>query len=75
MTRGGGKFERYRSLSSLKDYLLVAQEKCHVVHYTRQSNHTWLLSETHDVGDHLSIASIGCDLVLSEIYAKVSLDS
>ena len=39
----GGKFEHYRSLDSLQEYLLVA---CHIVHYTREPAQTWRLSET-----------------------------
>lgn len=68
----GGKFEHYPTLPSLHEYLFVAQEKCHVVHYTRQTDHTWLLSETRNIDEHLHLACIYCDLVLSEVYAKVS---
>ena len=70
----GGKFEHYRTLPSLQAYLLVAQERCHVVHYTRQQNNTWLLAETDDIQACMHIPSIRCDLLLSEVYAKVQLD-
>jgi len=70
----GEKFEHYRTLASLQVYLLVAQERCHVVHYTRQQDNTWLLAETSDIQDCLHLPSIGCDLQLSEAYAKVQLD-
>jgi len=71
----GGKFERYRTLPSLQAYLLVAQERCHVVHYRRQSDHTWLLAETNDPQDSITIPAIGCTLLLSEIYARVQFES
>ena len=70
----GGKFEHYRALPSLQAYLLVAQERCHVVHYTRQQDNTWLLAETDDLQDRIHIPSIRCNLLLSEVYAKVQLD-
>jgi Uma2 family endonuclease len=70
----GGKFEHYRTLQSLQDYLLVAQERCHVVHYTRQQDPTWLLAETSNIQDGIHLPSIRCDLLLSEVYAKVQLD-
>ncbi len=70
----GGKFEDYRTLASLQEYLLVAQERCHVVHYVRQPDHTWLLAETYDMHDAVHLPSIHCDLLLSEVYAKVRLD-
>lgn len=70
----GEKFEHYRTLESLQAYLLVAQERCHVVYYTRQQDNTWLLAETDDIQDGMHIPSIHCTLLLSEVYAKVPLD-
>lgn len=67
----GGKFEHYRTLSSLQEYLLVAQDRCHVMHYTRQSDNTWLLAETFNLADQLQLPSLNCSIGLSEIYAKV----
>lgn len=71
----GGKFEHYRTLSSLHEYLIVAQEQPHVVQYVRQSDTTWLLSEMRDLEAHLHLPSITCDLALSEVYAKVRFDA
>ena len=71
----GGKFEHYRTLASLQEYLLVAQEHPHVVQYVRQSDATWLLSETRHLEAHLHLPSITCDLALSEVYAKVYFDA
>ncbi|MGE3540532.1 MAG: Uma2 family endonuclease [Candidatus Tectimicrobiota bacterium] len=70
----GEKFEHYRALLSVQEYLLVAQERCHVVHYTRQPGNTWLLTETYDRHASIHLPSMHCDLLLSEVYAKVSLD-
>lgn len=70
----GGKFEHYRTLASLQEYLLVDQDQCHVVHYIRQPDNTWLLTETHNIQDRLHLPSILCDLLLSEVYAKVPLE-
>jgi Uma2 family endonuclease len=64
----GGKFEHYRTLPSLHEYLLVA---CHVVHYTRQPDNTWLLAETSEITDQIHLPSVDCSLALSEVYAKV----
>lgn len=41
----GEKFEHYRKIASLAEYLLVSQDKLHVDHYVRQSDNQWLLSE------------------------------
>lgn len=70
----GSKFEHYRTLVSLQEYLLVAQEKPHLMHYVRQSDLTWLLEETHESAGSVHLPSIQCDLALSEVYAKVRFD-
>jgi hypothetical protein len=54
------------------EYVLVAQDKCHVEQFTRQPDNRWLLWETDDLEGVLSLPSIGCKLKLTEIYAKVT---
>lgn len=38
----GRKFEHYRSIDSLQQYLLVASERVHADLFTRQSGSQWL---------------------------------
>ncbi len=71
----GRKFEHYRSLESLREYLLVAQDKVHVEHYVRQAGNQWLLSEYNRVGDVIQLPSISCTLAMEEVYAKVDFTS
>ena len=70
----GEKFEHYRKLESLAEYLVVAQNKYHVEHYVRQLDKRWLLSETDDVEDTINLQSIECRLALTDIYDKVEID-
>ena len=70
----GGKFEHYRTLASLQEYLLVAQDRCHIVHYIRQPDNTWVLSETHVLNDRLPLPSLSAQLLVSEAYTKVQFD-
>ena len=70
----GGKFEHYRSLDSFQEYLLVTQDRCHIVHYIRQPDNTWVLSETTILKDRLHLPSLSVDLLVSEAYAKVRFD-
>jgi len=67
----GKKFEQYQQIESLKEYILVAQDKWRVEQYVRQSNNQWVYSEIHGVESYLTMATIGCNLSLSEIYDKV----
>ena len=69
----GKKSEQYRTLLSLTDYLLIAQDRVLVEHYSRQPEERWLLHAANRLEDTMAIASLGCELPLSEIYAKVEL--
>jgi len=66
----GRKFAHYRLLESLQEYVMVAQEQVHVERYTRQGEE-WLLTDLIDLDATLRLASIGCEVSLREIYAKV----
>ncbi len=69
----GTKFEQYRTLESLKEYILIAQNKYHIEHYVRQANQQWLLSETNDLQDTIELPSIQCSLAVSDVYDKVEM--
>ena len=70
----GRKFQFYRTLQSLVEYLLVAQDATHIEHYTRQPDGHWLLAEFDQPTDVLHLTSIGCDLALTDVYEKVVFD-
>ena len=67
----GKKFEHYRTIASLAEYVLIAQDKPHVEHFLRQPDNQWLLSETNNLADTIQLPSIQCQLALAEIYRKV----
>lgn len=70
----GKKFEHYRKLDSLQAYVVIAQDRHYVEHYTRQSNNQWLLAETENIQDSITLPSIECALAMTDIYDKVDLD-
>lgn len=70
----GEKFEHYRKLNSLVEYLIVAQDKHHIEHYVRQPDNQWLLSETDDMEQTIHLPSIECNLALVDVYYKVEMD-
>lgn len=71
----GTKFTHYRTISSLTDYILVAQDSIHVEHYVRQSDRTWLFSEYKSAEEKIQIESVGCELLVEEIYEKVEFEN
>ena len=66
----GEKFARYQELSSLREYLLVAQDRVHVEHY-RLIEAAWVPIQFDSLDDVLSLVSIECELPLQEIYRRV----
>jgi Uma2 family endonuclease len=65
------KAEEYRSIPSLKEYLLIAQSRYHVEHYSRRAENQWLLSEYNGLQSMIRLAAINCELSLAEIYKMV----
>jgi Uma2 family endonuclease len=72
----GKKFQHYRRLDSLQEYVLIAQDARHIERYLRQADGTWALADLSDGerGDgRLALPSIGCVLTLDEVYEKVTV--
>jgi len=67
----GSKFESYRRIESLREYVLVAQDTHRVEQYSKQLDKTWVFSEITDANGTLKLASFGCVLDLGDIYARV----
>jgi Uma2 family endonuclease len=69
----GEKFRRYRQVASLTDYLLVAQSRLLVEHWSRDTAvpHAWAISEYSHMADRIHLASLDADLALADLYAKV----
>jgi Uma2 family endonuclease len=68
----GNKLLHYKSISALREYLLVAQHEPHVTHLLKQDAGLWVHIDVNDLGATLTLPSLGCELPLSEIYAGVN---
>src|SRR4051812_17627904 len=69
----GEKAEYYRSLGSLTDYIVVAQDRTWAEHYARQGNGSWIITETSLPDARIALGSIGCTLRLADLYDKVDI--
>jgi Uma2 family endonuclease len=69
----GKKFEHYRTLASVSDYLLIAQDQHKIEHFMRQTDNRWLFVAYANLDDEVEIASIACALPLRDVYDKVEL--
>ncbi len=68
------KSEYYRSIPSLKEYLLISQEKCHIEHYARQTNGKWFVADVMQMDGTLELSSVQCTLAAEDVYNKVKFE-
>lgn len=64
------KFKAYKSIESLREYLLVSQEEKFVVLYTKHNEKFWFQSEYVE-GETLKLESLDCELSVDDIYQNI----
>jgi Uma2 family endonuclease len=69
----GDKFTHYRTIPSLRAYLLLSQHRVSAEIYLRQPNGDWLLRTYSDRRDSIPLAVIEVEIPLAEIYDKVDI--
>lgn len=67
----GKKFERYREIPSLRDYILVHADAPHAEHFARQPDTSWVFRDYSGLDSVVPFDSIGCAISLKEVYAGV----
>jgi Uma2 family endonuclease len=70
----GTKWAHYRTIPSLREYVLIAQDEVNIERYLRHGN-DWLYSTVSDRDGTLHLASLDCEVPVSEIYDDVKLPS
>lgn len=69
----GEKAEDYFKLKSLRDYIMITQNRVRVEHYSRIDGGKWTFEILENLDDVLILDSIGCKILLKNIYSKVEL--
>jgi len=69
----GRKFEHYRTIESLRQYLLISSDRVHADLFTLRDGH-WVLTSADGPADALELQSVGCRLALADLYEKVELE-
>ena len=68
----GKKFEHYRRLSSLEEYILISCHRRKIEKYYRTQYRKWIYSETESESETILLESVPCELRLWEVYHKVA---
>ena len=67
----GAKFQAYQTVESLKEYLLVAQDKPFIEQFIRNEVGKWEYAAAIGLESSLTLPSIGCTLNLAAVYKRV----
>lgn len=67
----GSKFTAYRNIRTLKDYVLIAQDRVHIEHFSKENDGIWRLREYFNPEEVLILESLGISLLIREIYSRV----
>jgi Uma2 family endonuclease len=67
----GKKFEHYRTVPSLREYILVSQDHAHIDRFALNEQGQWVLTDATGLDAVIELTAVGCRLPLAEVYAKV----
>ncbi len=70
----GKKFEYYRTIDTLKEYVLVSQDKPMVEIFFRQDKNTWQYSVAKGLESTVILKSLEYEIALKDIYRKIPFD-
>ncbi|MCG8352648.1 MAG: Uma2 family endonuclease [Chloroflexales bacterium] len=68
----GKTFELYRTIDSLQEYLLIAQDAKRIDHFMRQLDNLWIFASFGEEEEQLFLPSIECTLQISTVYHNIS---
>ncbi len=68
----GKKGFHYRTVQSIQEYLLIAQDIQQIEHYKRDANGQWLIINISGSDGVVDLRSIDCRLSVSDLYENVT---
>ena len=69
----GDKFYKYRQLSSLQEYVLVAQDSAMVETFHRKEKRVWEIARYIGIDAVINLKSIGIEIKLRDLYLNVGI--
>ena len=67
----GKKFEHYRTIPSLKHYVLIAQDRHSIDCFSRKPDGSWVLTSCQALDEKVELEAIDSQLAAAEVYDKV----
>jgi|JFJP01.1.fsa_nt_gi Uma2 family endonuclease len=72
----GEKFRKYRSIPSLREYLLISQSEPYIEHYFKldsnaENSNIWQLQISDRLEQKITLPNLNIEIPLSEIYRRI----
>jgi len=64
----GDKFEKYRTIPTFQEYLLIHQHEPHIEQFVKQSDGKWLFTEHNSLLMKVNLVSVPVNLSLKDLY-------
>ena len=71
----GRKFEFYRKLPSLREYLVVSQDAAHIDRFVVDDFGRWTLTDASGLDATLDVVSVDCALRLADVYERIEFEA
>ncbi len=71
----GAKFELYRAIATLQDYILIDQARIHVEYFHKLEDGRWLLAEFNELETVLRLEAVAVEIPLSRVYQRVEWEN
>lgn len=68
-----GKFDKYKTLDSFKEYVMIRQNECYAEVWYRERPGLWHETIVTDIEGKLPLQSLGVEISMKRIYKNVSL--
>ncbi len=69
----GEKFEMYRSVPSIQEYILVDQERIHIEQFIRNERLNWELMEYNSIEGNFVLSSLHIEFNFFDVYKRVKI--
>jgi Uma2 family endonuclease len=68
-----GEFDKYKTLPSLREYVMIRQDKCYAEVWFRERPGFWHETIVTELSEKLPLQSVGVELFMNKIYRHIEL--
>jgi len=68
------KFEGYRMIPTVQEYLLLDQNRRYIEHFSKMDNNRWSFAEYNESDETIALSSISFEIAVADIYNKVNFE-